>query len=212
MTGGGIPTTEADAVRGAQNRKRIALALFLVLPLAVIATAPTSCAIAGGGDRCWGLAGWGALAYPMWLVYSLPTGMAVRRGVAEWRKVAAINFLAGWTVVGWFIALKRSAEAIRPRLGGAEAVPSANADSAPSSGEPPPPDYNLPTQGLVLGEAEPPAYPAMAVEEPAATETPFASPWASLTSAPAWGREGNWPSSSLLVQLCGVFGAYSAGA
>lgn len=211
MTGGGIPTNEGDAALGGQNRKRIALAVFLVLPLAVIATAPTSCAIAGGADRCWSLAGWGALAYPLWLVYSLPTGLAVWRGVAEWRRVAAINILAGWTLIGWLIALKRSAKAARSRPGGAAAVPSANAGLTPSSRQPPPPGYHMPAEGLVLAEPEPPAYHPIAVEEAAATETPSTSPWAGLTGAPPWVREGNWPGSSLLVKLCGGFEAYSDG-
>jgi hypothetical protein len=205
----GTLTKEGDVARRDQYRKGIALAVFFLLPLAVIATAPTSCAIAGGGDRCWSLAGLGALAYPLWLVYCLPTGLAVWRDVS-WRRVAAINILAGWTVMGWFMALKDAAEATQTRSRVGE--PSARSGWAPSSGEPPTPVYRLSHEGLVLAEAEQPPYQAVAVEEPAGTETPLiASPWAGLSGAPAWVREGNWPASSLLVKLCGGFEAYSDG-
>lgn len=37
--------------------------------------------------------------------YLLPWAIATTRGNADAQVIGAINFLAGWTVIGWFVAL-----------------------------------------------------------------------------------------------------------
>jgi uncharacterized membrane protein YqaE (UPF0057 family) len=37
--------------------------------------------------------------------YLLPTGIALWKGSGETTKIFLVNFLLGWTVVGWVVAL-----------------------------------------------------------------------------------------------------------
>jgi len=37
--------------------------------------------------------------------YLLPTGIALWRGHGEITKILLVNFLVGWTIIGWVVAL-----------------------------------------------------------------------------------------------------------
>lgn len=50
------------------------------------------------------------------MLYFLPTGLAMYRDCQAAGRIAAVNLLLGWTIVGWAIALAWAAEG-RVRLG-----------------------------------------------------------------------------------------------
>jgi Superinfection immunity protein len=204
----GDSTSETAGTQTTHGRRAVTMAGYFLLPLALVVTAPTSCAIAGGGSRCWSLAGWSTLVYPLWLIYTLPTGLALWREMTDWRKVAAVNVLAGWTVLGWVMALNR--------LGGARDAPSEGAEPGrpPSTATGPYPSGSpLPDMSLipatVVAEPPSPAYEAIGTQEPPATDLAPTRPWAAVPGAPGWIRKGSWPPESLLVRLCGGFEAFT---
>ena len=49
-------------------------------------------------------------------LYWLPTIIARRRRVPALSQVAVVNLLAGWTVIGWVIALVLSLREVRPAV------------------------------------------------------------------------------------------------
>jgi hypothetical protein len=203
-------TLSAGSQRG---RRAIALAIFLMLPLGVMATAPISCVVAGGGDRCVSLAVVTALAYPFSVIYLLPVGIAAWRGLPAWRAIAALNVLAGWTVIGWVVALDQATSRgkKRPAVAGTQAGVTAGEEWTPSSWLPPPPGYPLPGAEPIVAEPEVGGYSTDervdAVEAPTATT----GAWSSVHGAPAWVREGAWPAGALVVKLCGGFEVYVEG-
>ena len=200
---------EPGSASAADGRRTSRMAVYFLLPLALLATAPASCLVAGGGNRCASLGALSALAYPLWLLYMIPTAIALWRGVPAWRSVAAVNAFAGWTVVGWVVALTRATPAPRtPVSTDVEPEPSSATGWTPQSWSPPPVGYPLPDeQALTAAESPTPAYeptPAPAQEEDSREAT-----WAGPAEAPAWVRDGDWPVGSLVVRLCGGFEAYS---
>jgi hypothetical protein len=189
-----------EVTTGGSYGRAVALAWFFLLPAAVLATASISCGAAGGGaERCLSLTAVTVVAYPLWLAYALPTGIAAYRGMPDWRLIAVINVFAGWTLMGWIYALIRATET-RPEAGlpAEPALPTVvpwTAEAAASSA--------ASGTGLVVREAGA-AYDARPPRDAVATD-------GLVANAPRWMREGEWPSSALLVRLCGAFGAYYEG-
>ena len=50
----------------------------------------------------------------LFIVYWLPTGVAISRHHHNVASIIVINLLLGWTFIGWVIALAMSVSAIRP--------------------------------------------------------------------------------------------------
>ena len=172
----------------------------------MLAAAPVSCVVVGGGSRCISLTAVVIWAYPLSLIYAIPTAVALWRRKPGWRIVAAVNLLLGWSVVGWVVAFLMAA---REEPAG---IPAARAETAPGtwtpeSWSPPPAGYPHPGLAMTVAEPAPPEYIARSEPETAAPATV----WAGITDAPAWVREGNWAPDSLVVRLCGGFEAYSHG-
>lgn len=52
------------------------------------------------------------LVFISFLAYWTPTFMAIKRQVPHPGRVAVVNLLAGWTVLGWFVALAMAARKV----------------------------------------------------------------------------------------------------
>jgi hypothetical protein len=201
--------TTASAVAGEAFNRPGRIAAYLLLPLGILAAAPLGCAAAGGGDRCVSLTGLVILAYPLWLVYTVPLAIALWR-IPEWRPVALVNIMAGWTVVGWVVAFQRALPSSPQRTPStAEPVSSQAAEWTPQSWSPPPVGYPLPDEPMVVAEPSAPPYVVDGQATEPRGDDEARAQWPA--GSPAWVREGSWPKSAVLVRLCGGFEVYSDG-